>query len=484
MQAFEHRSLVELAMEGDADAFADLYRDHNIRVYNLAVRSTRNASDAEDICQEVWLKVHREIGRLRCPEAFPAWLRQITTRVCIDAERRRRPSAPAADMLEIAGGSGTEDAVSEREKGRIIWQALGAISPRQSAALFLREVEGYDYRRIAEAIGTSISGVEALLFRARKALARSFELLEASQSKRCRLARAVMAAVVDGEGSPVKRHSLRAHLDGCSRCRSELESMRRASRAYSALPFLPVATSPYWLASSQAAPAAPLTFGNLGLLFAKLKALTAPTLVTTSVTASLIAAPFGIHQGQLHYASSDSPAFETVEAPSRWSAFADPNSGPASSRSEQPGTPEVGADPVASPAADTLVVSQPVTPAETALPPTSQVQEIVAHLSSRISGFEFNASSTLAAEASDVLETETHVDYAEQALASAPVHVETASSAPDRKPTHALESLEDTVEAPSNPLLAIEGPADQRLAVDETAMISAPAGGDSPIPHE
>ncbi len=316
LQAVESRNLVGLAVQGDEEAFAELYSHHSCFISNLVLRSTRNAADAEDICQEVWLKVHTEIGRLRTPEAFAGWLRCIASRACVDFARRRKPSSSLTwDIAEPPDRSVPEDVVAEHEERKIVWQALASLAPRQSTALFLREVEGYEYRRIAETIETSVSGVETLLFRARKALAKSYGALETSKAERCRQAHGVMAAVLDGEGGPVKRRSLQAHVDSCPTCRRELESMTRTSRAYAALLLLPVAGGWHFLAGGSSAALSTLGAGKLTLLLAKLKALLVPALVATSVTTAVIAVPVVIelqHSGSEASvavdASSSSPA--------------------------------------------------------------------------------------------------------------------------------------------------------------------------------
>jgi RNA polymerase sigma-70 factor (ECF subfamily) len=315
MQQDDTKELVIRAAEGDDTAFSELYKRHAGLVYNMALRSTRSASDAEDVCQEVWLRVHREVGRLRSPELFPLWLRRITSHLCVDAARRKRPSVPLSPVLET-NTTGPEAAIARKEEASLAWQALGALTPLQSVALFLRDVEGYDYDRISRTLDTSVSGVGTLLFRARRSLARSYESLSASKPERCRQARQVMAAVIDGEGSPVQMRSLRAHLNDCPTCQQEIEAMRRASEAIAALPLLPAI-------GLQLVNVAQVSTGVGGLgVLARLAALLAkaptplvPALVATNAALTVVTLPAVLPDGRNEPIEASRPPAEVREAP-------------------------------------------------------------------------------------------------------------------------------------------------------------------------
>src|SRR3954468_9201344 len=94
--------LVESAQRGDAGAFEDLYALYADSTFRAALRSSRDTAEAEDIRQEVWLRVKRGLERLRDAAAFPRWLHQLTDRTCIDASRRRHVSLPIGEACEAA----------------------------------------------------------------------------------------------------------------------------------------------------------------------------------------------------------------------------------------------------------------------------------------------------------------------------------------------------------------------------------------------
>ena len=237
------RRAVKLAAAGNQAAFKELYQEYARPVYNLVFRCMRNAQVAEDVCQEVWVKAYRELHRLEEPQAFPAWLYRIAARACVDAARRNS-RAPVTTELTEAGAPATRDdpeqSALQTERVRLTWEALAAIPARQHLALFLREMERRSYKEISQMLETSESAVETLLFRARQGFARAFERLDAAMQARCEHAHRSMAAIIDGEATPVQQTAVRAHVGSCQACSGELSRMQRAATAYAALIPLPV----------------------------------------------------------------------------------------------------------------------------------------------------------------------------------------------------------------------------------------------------
>jgi RNA polymerase sigma-70 factor, ECF subfamily len=232
----EQVELIKFAVK-DGASFDALFDQYSGLVYNLAFRFSQNRADADDISQEVWLKVYQRLGSLRSSRAFSSWLWQIASRVCLDRARKLRKIEPLSEDLHTGGS--LEDDVANASEAQLAWQALACLPPKQKLALYLREVEDLDYREIARAIGTSVGSVAMSLFRARKQLATSYQELYTSPSARCRLSRKLMAALVDDEGDEVSKRALRAHLDSCPACEHTNAELKRGSRTYGALPIVP-----------------------------------------------------------------------------------------------------------------------------------------------------------------------------------------------------------------------------------------------------
>ena len=300
------RPAITAAQRGDQAAFKLLYEEYARSVYNLAFRSLRNPQAAEDACQEIWVKAFRELPKLQDPQAFPAWLYRIAARACVDAARQNRRLPVTAELPDDRLSNGDDDpegSALRRERVRLTWEAMATMPARQHVALYLREIEKLSYKEIAQMVQSSEPAVEMLIFRARRGFAKAFERLEAATQDRCLHARRSMAAILDGEATPVQRNAIRVHVDACSPCNGELTQMRRASAAYTALLPLPV---PALLAerifesiggvgagvSAGAAPASVAKLFGLAAVKAKVAAFTlVATAATTAATVGAMNSP-------------------------------------------------------------------------------------------------------------------------------------------------------------------------------------------------
>ena len=94
-------ALITAAADGDTTAFEQLYEQYGRNVYNLVLRSTRDPTAAEDLCQEIWVKAYRQLRGLRERGAFATWLYRIASRACVD-HARRRPLATVSELPDLA----------------------------------------------------------------------------------------------------------------------------------------------------------------------------------------------------------------------------------------------------------------------------------------------------------------------------------------------------------------------------------------------
>jgi RNA polymerase sigma-70 factor, ECF subfamily len=146
--------------------FERLYRQHRSDVYRFVLRDVRNAADAEDITQTAFMNAFRALQHGDEPEKPRAWLLTIAQNV---ARRRFRTktSRPVEVELDSELIAAPE---SDAPSGAEIRQALQRLRPNQRAVLVLREIGGLSYSEIAETLGLSLSAVETLIFRSRRAL--------------------------------------------------------------------------------------------------------------------------------------------------------------------------------------------------------------------------------------------------------------------------------------------------------------------------
>ncbi|HEY4136144.1 MAG TPA: RNA polymerase sigma factor [Alphaproteobacteria bacterium] len=171
MQDASDEELVALIGGGDRRAYHVLVERHGRRVLGLARRMTRNLAEAEDISQDAFLRVWQKAAEWQPRGArFTTWLYRVVVNLCID--RRRKPSfAP----IEAAGDPADSRPDAEQtlvavERDRHVKAALDALPERQRAALVLSYYEGLSNVEAAGALELSVSALESLLVRARRAL--------------------------------------------------------------------------------------------------------------------------------------------------------------------------------------------------------------------------------------------------------------------------------------------------------------------------
>jgi RNA polymerase sigma-70 factor (ECF subfamily) len=161
---------------GDQRAFQALVARHLARVLSLARRITGNVAEAEDVAQEAFLRAWQKAPDWRVGEArFSTWLYRVAVNLCLD-RKRRKPMAPleaAGDPLDPAPSA--ESRLAEHQRTRIVAAALAGLPDRQRAALVLSYYEGVSNVEAARVLGVSVSALESLLVRARKALRAELE---------------------------------------------------------------------------------------------------------------------------------------------------------------------------------------------------------------------------------------------------------------------------------------------------------------------
>ena len=165
--------LIQSTLAGDDEAFAELVRRHKRKVFGTAARFARNDHDLDDICQEIFIKVHHHLGRFRGAAPFEHWVSRIAVRCCYDflrKTRRERQNVPL-DGLEI----GAPDNVSAARAAEVLRWAMAGLSADERLVITLLELEEKSVREVADLTGWSESNVKVRAHRARKALKRILE---------------------------------------------------------------------------------------------------------------------------------------------------------------------------------------------------------------------------------------------------------------------------------------------------------------------
>lgn len=167
------RALVDAAAAGSREAFDELVRRHQAAIVGLARVLTSGRGDAEDLAQEVFVRAWKSLRTFRGNSAFRTWLHRVAINVVRSSQSR------TGRLLQIFTGSAGEapDVPSRDEpvdaalaRRQVIEQALTALPEELRVAVTLRDLQGLDYREIADLLGVPIGTVESRIFRARQRL--------------------------------------------------------------------------------------------------------------------------------------------------------------------------------------------------------------------------------------------------------------------------------------------------------------------------
>jgi len=186
------RSDVELMLAagaGDEGAFGDLVSRHRNAIVNLTYRYLGNRADAEDLAQDVFLKVYRARKRYRPEAKFTTWLYRVAVNACLNEVRNRkhRPTHGAAPLasgdeeggfipvLADAASESPADATVRSELSALVREAVDDLPERQRLALLLNKFHGLSYEELATSLDMTIPGIKSLLVRARENVRRRVE---------------------------------------------------------------------------------------------------------------------------------------------------------------------------------------------------------------------------------------------------------------------------------------------------------------------
>lgn len=174
-------TVVERCLAGEDSAWEDLVRLHSRRVYGICYRFTGKDSEAQDLTQDVFLRVFRALGSFRSTEgSFTTWLARLTRNLLIDHYRRTR-NERVTDSIEEqlprfeeshSFHGRADSALAGREAGELLQAALLKLSPELRETIILRDLQEMEYREIAEVLAIPEGTVKSRLNRGRAELAR------------------------------------------------------------------------------------------------------------------------------------------------------------------------------------------------------------------------------------------------------------------------------------------------------------------------
>ena len=163
--------LAQVASKGDMAAFEEIYRRHHRRVYSICLRMLQNASEAEDLTQDVFIQLYRKIGSFRGDSAFTTWLHRMTVNQVLMHFRKRtvkfeKTTEEGETPEQIVSGT------ANPEKMRIVDKialdnAIEQLPAGYKNVFLLHDVEGFEHEEVARILGCSVGTSKSQLHKAR-----------------------------------------------------------------------------------------------------------------------------------------------------------------------------------------------------------------------------------------------------------------------------------------------------------------------------
>lgn len=185
MNVLENR-LARLALKGDQQAFAELVDLYHDKLYHMAYRMLSNRQEAEDVVQDTFLRVYKNLDRFDESLKFSTWIYRIATNLCIDRLRKRKPTysldAESQDYEGLDGYSmiPSDNKTPESElilsdTQRIIHQAMESLPPKYKSVMMLRYIQDLSLQEVGDILGMPVTTIKTRVHRGREFLRKKLE---------------------------------------------------------------------------------------------------------------------------------------------------------------------------------------------------------------------------------------------------------------------------------------------------------------------
>lgn len=171
-------SIIRQFIDGDKSAFPVLVKRHKEKVRNIIYITMNNSALVDDIAQDVFITVFRNLKHFRFESQFTTWLYRITVNRCKDYLRRinvRKIFSPIEDGYEVAEYS---TPVENNDISKIVMDAISKLPVKLRMPLILKDIEGFSYQEISETLKCEMGTVKSRIFRGREKLKEILQPLE------------------------------------------------------------------------------------------------------------------------------------------------------------------------------------------------------------------------------------------------------------------------------------------------------------------
>jgi RNA polymerase sigma-70 factor (ECF subfamily) len=157
--------VIRHCQDGDTKAMEEIYRDYKSSLFNLTYRYTRDLFSAEDLLQDIFIKIFTRIHKLRSPEAFNAWVYRTAINACISSTRRSGRGGKHIPLNEV---DKPDKAEADNTHIKLdMEKAVSILPPKEKAVFLLHDVQGFTHGEIAQVMKWSKGTSKSQLFRAR-----------------------------------------------------------------------------------------------------------------------------------------------------------------------------------------------------------------------------------------------------------------------------------------------------------------------------
>ncbi len=146
---------------GDEDAFDETVERYSRKVYDLCYRILRDRGEAEDMTQEVFVRVYTKHKTFKGKSSLYTWIYRIALNMCFSHLKKRKAPTVPFDEVEGVLTVRADDSVDHRELEEIVAGAVGQLPPKQRAVFTMRFYDKMTFKEISEAMGTSVGGAKA-----------------------------------------------------------------------------------------------------------------------------------------------------------------------------------------------------------------------------------------------------------------------------------------------------------------------------------
>jgi RNA polymerase sigma factor (sigma-70 family) len=177
--------LIEQLKQGNETAFKTIVEQWKDMVYNTILGIVQNETEAEDLAQDVFIKVFEKISTFKGDSKFSTWLYRIATTTALDHLRSKKRKKRFGFLQSLGGGNDEKETIPDfhhpgvsldnKERAAVLFKAIESLPENQKAAYTLHKLEGLSYRDVSEVLNTTVSAVESLMSRANQNLRKELE---------------------------------------------------------------------------------------------------------------------------------------------------------------------------------------------------------------------------------------------------------------------------------------------------------------------